>query len=114
MGCANANHCIDRISTEPLLPLLGGTGLLAISTPGKTIRQMHGIPVEEEAIKLVIRVAQQGLGSVESGQCGGGIRRRVDQKGKPHQSSPLRAVSRCSRDMNRLYRDTNRVTVAMM
>ena len=50
----HTNHRVQRVVSQPLLPLLGRIGLGSVSTPSMTMCQVHGIPVEKEAIKLVI------------------------------------------------------------
>ena len=102
LGCADANFGMDTAFLDPLLPLLCRIGIVAITSPGMAVAKMNAIGIEKQTVKLVIRVGVKRFAGEQGGQGGGGIRRRIDQDGKLHQSSPLRAVRICSRDMNRL------------
>ena len=103
------NDCVSVLNALPandsllqLLPLLCRIGIVAITPPGMAVAKMNAIGIEKQTVKLVIRVGVKRFAGEQGGQGGGGIRRRIDQDGKLHQSSPLRAVRICSRDMNRL------------
>jgi hypothetical protein len=68
LGRAHTNHGIHIMTGKPVLPLLGGAGLGAVTGPGMAVRQMHGIPVEEQTVELVVGGVEKGLSSMQGGQ----------------------------------------------